>query len=142
MIPLNKALDLLRSMLVEEEVDLELLDLVKTWQVFKRFLAIPVETESHVVFVDWLAVRSRDFPGEQDFLFAMVRQLQYPGEEEYEQIKCSFYYRANPKIISLKGIIWLNADLQAFITEVETNPAYHILPEYSPYKTYISQDMT
>ncbi len=135
----------LQGMLEQAHIAAAKPDLVGTWNVFKSFTRLIFDASSDGILVEY--GNFSHLTGTPEFLFTFVRQFQARGADEFEQLRCCFYYAVTDELANIKSAAdwWFRGeqDLQAFLAAVEANPVFQLLQSaYAPARVEIYQTST
>ena len=144
--PIYDADSLLLDMLEQAHVSTSNPDLVGTWEVFKAFVQLPFDSVSDGILFEYgyFSHLTKEAP---EFSFDFLRQFKQEGDDEYEQLRCCFYYPVTEELAKVEadGHWWFDdaAALPAFLSSVETHRVFQLLrTAYSPIRVEIYQTGT
>lgn len=134
----------LRRVIRDSGGSLDAPDLIQVWDAFRSFLDVAFETDSDGVLVQG-GVYS--FGGPERYYFDFLRQLQHPGDDEYEQVHCEFQYEPTAALRGLGTFSewWFSddgQDLDEFLTRMRSRPEFAAVLPITPIEVAIYQDGT
>lgn len=122
-------------MLKDAGVDAARPQLQDTWNVFKRFAALPVggvgpDPEDDLLLFQWDSYDWHDGKGERfnvDFLRQFTIYSRRGDYDHMEQLHCTFFFEPTPELRALgSGDKWSGGSLDAWFAQIEELPAFTV----------------
>jgi hypothetical protein len=135
-------------MLRAADLDLDQLDPMGTWTVFKAFATEPVEGVGSDPDDDMCLFEYGDYDWSDGkgarFNWSLCRQFSIYADDEYdhvEQLRCDLYFEVTPELepLQLDGI-WSGGDPAGWATEVEAQEGFGAVRHLSPLQSSVQQE--